>query len=363
MVAVAFFVSPHGFGHAARAAAVLGALADRRPGLEIHLFTTVPRWFFAESLAVPFRYHRVVCDVGLVQTSPLDADPAATVVRLEGSPWNDPAAVARLARHLEALGCALVIADISALGLRAAARAGLPAVLVESFTWGWIYDRLPGAPRALQRLGRAMAEDVSRAELRVQARPCCEEVAGATAVPPIARRPRLPRETVRRLLGIPPDGEPVVLASMGGVPWTYGPLERLAAAGAWTVVPGGAVRAGRRGRLLKLPFHGRFYHPDLVAAADAVVGKLGYSTVAEALRTGAAFAYLSRPEFPESSVLAGFVEARLNARELDRETFATGRWLPVVAELLAMAPRERSVDDGAAAAAAAILERFPEVFG
>ena len=166
----------------------------------------------------------------------------------------------------------------------------------------------------------------------------------------------------RRLLGIPPDCEPVVLASMGGVPWTYGPLERLAAEGAWTVVPGGAARAGRRGRLLRLPFHGRFYHPDLVAAADAVVGKLGYSTAAEVQRTGAAFAYLSRPEFPESPVLASFVEERLNARELDRETFATGRWLPLVAELLAMVPREPSEDDGAAAAAAAILERFPAVF-
>ena len=363
MVAVAVFVSPHGFGHAARAAAVLDALAERRPGLQIHLFTTVPRWFFGESLAVPFRYHRVVCDVGLVQTSPLDADPAAAVECLEASPWNDPAAVARLARRLKAFGCALVIADISPLGLRVAARAGLPAVLVESFTWGWIYDRLPGAPPALRRFGRAMAEDVAGAELRVQARPCCEEIAGATAVPPIARRPRQPRESVRRLLGIPADGEPLVLASMGGVPWSYGPLERLAAAGAWTVVPGGAARAGRHGRLLKLPCHGRFYHPDLVAAADAVVGKLGYSTAAEAMRAGTAFAYLSRPEFPESPVLASFVEARLNARKLDRENFATGRWLPVVTELLAMAPREPSPDDGAAAAAAAILQRFPRVFG
>ena len=76
----------------------------------------------------------------------------------------------------------------------------------------------------------------------------------------------------------------MVLLSMGGIRWDYvlpGELENQDRA--WVVVPGGSRRVERRGRLILLPFHAGIYHPDLVCAADLVVGKLGYSAP-EALR-------------------------------------------------------------------------------
>lgn len=364
MLRVAFFVSPHGFGHAARAAAVAESLAAVRPELHPHFFTTVPRWFFDESLGSDLSYHRCECDVGLVQATPLVEDPAATIARLEASPWSSPAAVDDVAEQLSGLGCALVVADISPLGLRAAVRAGLPSVLVANFTWDWIYERLPEAPEALISLGREMAEDFAAAGLRIEAEPCCASTPGAIAVAPVARGPRLPRGVVRSELEIP-DHAPLVLASMGGIRFRYGRLDQLADAadGAWVVVPGGAESPRRRGRLVLLPFHSRHYHPDLVGAADVVVGKLGYSTVAEAYRAGTAMAYVARPGFPESEVLARFAERHLNARELDSVAFESGNWLPAVETLLEPGRRPPASNDGAAAAAAAIVERFPEVFG
>lgn len=364
MLRVAFFVSPHGFGHAARAAAVAEALAAVHPKLHPHFFTTVPRWFFDESLSSDFSYHRCECDVGLVQATPLVEDPAATIARLEASPWSNPAAVDDVAEQLSGLGCPLVVADISPLGLRAAARAGLPSVLVANFTWDWIYERLPEAPEALVSLGRAMAEDFAAAALRIDAEPCCAPAPGAVAVAPVARAPRSSRAAVRSELEIPGHA-PLVLASMGGIRFRYGRLDQLAEAahGAWVVVPGGAESPRRRGRLVMLPFHSRYYHPDLVGAADVVIGKLGYSTVAEASRAGTAMAYVARPGFPESEVLARFVKRRLNARELDLGAFESGNWLPTVARLLERGRRPPASNDGAAAAAAAIWARFPEVFG
>jgi hypothetical protein len=364
MLRIAFFVSPHGFGHAARAAAVAEALAAVRPELHPHFFTTVPRWFFDESLGSEFSYHHCDCDVGLVQTTPLVEDLAATTARLEASPWSSPAAVDDVAEQLGGLGCALVVADISPFGLRAAAGAGLPSVLVANFTWDWIYERLPEAPEALVSLGREMADDFAAAGLRIDAEPCCVPTPGAVAVAPVARAPRLPRAAVRSELEIP-DHAPLVLASMGGIRFRYGRLEHLADAadGTWVVVPGGAESLRRRGRLVLLPFHSRHYHPDLVGAADVVVGKLGYSTVAEASRAGTAMAYVARPGFPESTVLAHFVERHLNARELDSGAFESGDWLPTVETLLERGRRPPTSNDGAAAAAAAIEARFPEVFG
>jgi len=154
----------------------------------------------------------------------------------------------------------------------------------------------------------------------------------------------------------------MVLASMGGVGWDYGPLDRMVGDdGPWLVVPGGAEGEMRRGRLLVLPFHSMYFHPDLVHAADVVVGKLGYSTVAEVCHAGTAFAYVERPRFPESPVLARFVDEKLTAVMLEPAAFANCQWLPAVREALAAPRKTPAARDGAAEAAAAILDCFSDV--
>lgn len=361
MRTVACFVSPHGFGHAARACAVMDALRRRQPTLRFHVFTTVPRWFLAESLPDCFEYHHCCTDVGLVQVSPLEEDLEATVEALGRAPWRDSNVVESLARRVEQRGCILVLADISPLGLRVARRAGLPSVLVENFTWDWIYHNIDG-PEALGAHGDELAADFDAADLRIQTSPVCRAVTGAIRVGPVARAPRSSRAEIRLRLGIPGD-EPMVLASMGGVGWDYGPLDRMMAAdGPWVVVPGGAEAETRHGRLLLLPFHSAYFHPDLVQAADVVVGKLGYSTVAEVCHAGTAFAYVERPRFPESPVLARFVDREVTAVMLEPTAFATCGWLPGVHEALAAGRKTPAARDGADEAAAAILERFSDVF-
>ncbi|HEY5998545.1 MAG TPA: hypothetical protein VI078_04490, partial [bacterium] len=188
--AVACFVTPHGFGHAARAAAVLAALRERAPGLPVHLFTTVPRWFFADSLGASFTLHPVVSDVGLVQPDPLTEDLPATVARLRAVYPPEPALLERLAQAMRRARCRLVLCDISPLGIAVARAAGLPSVLLENFTWDWIYR---GYQRREPRLAPAAARLAvlgAQADLHVQATPVCRPSAAAVRVGPIGRRPR-----------------------------------------------------------------------------------------------------------------------------------------------------------------------------
>src|SRR5512136_2407451 len=46
---IACFISPHGYGHAARAAAVMEAFHYHDPEKEFEIFASVPEWFFRHS--------------------------------------------------------------------------------------------------------------------------------------------------------------------------------------------------------------------------------------------------------------------------------------------------------------------------
>ena len=114
---IAYFVSPHGFGHAARAAAVMQAISDIDAAVEFEIFTTVPSWFFKDSMSVPFNYHTQLTDVGLVQKTAFKADLNKTVGRLNDFLPFPASLIAELSATKTALNCVLIICDISPMGI------------------------------------------------------------------------------------------------------------------------------------------------------------------------------------------------------------------------------------------------------
>ena len=182
----------------------------------------------------------------------------------------------------------------------------------------------------------------------------CRPDARFPTVPPVNRAPRHDRAAVRERLGLA-AAVPFVLVTMGGIPWQPTSLRRLETSRECTfVVPGSGERRRRRGSLLTLPYRSGFFHPDLVHAAAAVVGKLGYSTVAEVRAAGVPFAYVPRPTFRESGVLAAFARDHMGGVALAPEELASGGWIDRVPELLDAAPAPRGAENGAAAAAAIV---------
>lgn len=359
MVGIAAFVTGHGFGHAARACAVLDAVSTRLPDVRIEVFTDAPAWFFERSLEVAVRVHEVRGDVGLVQHNALDADLHATVNALDALLPLDDALVASCAESLVRSGCSAVLADIAPLGVAVGRRAGLPTVLVENFTWDWIYQRLEQPPTRLVEHAATIAEINRGVDLRLRAEPVCGDAPGRH-VPPIWRRSRRASGEVRRELGIPPE-RAVVLVSMGGGLWDVGDVADAGDGPPVTfVVPGAISTRHRRGSVIPLPARSGFHHPDLVAAADVVIGKLGYSTVAEALGAGTAFAWVPRDDFPESPVLEAFVRGRIPSTRIDRKQFETGNWRPAINRLLRESPRRVSAPEvnGADVAADEIVARL-----
>ncbi len=356
MLKIAWFISPHGFGHAARASAVMDEVFRRRPDAVFEVFTTVPEWFFTSSLAAPFHYHDCPCDVGLVQRSALVEDVEATVGRLGSSGLLAEVTVDALAEKVVSLGCRAVVADIAPQGLAVGRTAGVPSILVENFTWDWIYRAYADRWPSISRWADEFEAEFARCDLRIQAEPWCLPVDGAVRVPPISRRPGNGRETIRNELGI--EGEnPMLLVSMGGIPWQFSGLERVAEAqGLTIVVSGGGMTEARRGSLIVLPHHSRFHHPDLVHAADGVLAKLGYSTVAEIWSAGCSLGWIGRPTFPESAEMARWVRRHLGGTEISQNELIEGRWVERLGEIVGATRSSAPRRGGASAAADAVLE-------
>ena len=355
---VAGFITPHGFGHAARAAAVLTALRELRPKMHPHLFTGVPRWFLRESLGREFSLHPLESDIGLVQGGPLGEDLPATAARLSALYPPDDALVARLACRVSRLGCRLVLCDIAPLGIAVARAAGLPSVLVENFTWGWIYRGCAAREPALLPFARMLDDLSRRADLRVQAQPVCRVEDGAAQVGPVSCRPRAARAATRAALGVAPR-RPVVLVTMGGIPhdgFAVQPL--LGLPGVEFVLAGAASRPRRVANVLLLPHRSGFFHPDLMAAADAVVGKIGYSTVAESCRSRVPYGFVPRAGFRESAALERWLLDRKRGLRIDPHDFAAGTWVRRVPDLLDLGRPAEQFPDGAQQAAELIRERF-----
>ncbi len=349
---VAAFVTPHGFGHAGRAAAVLDALHARRPGAEATLFTTVPEAFFIPSLHIPWRRVPVEGDVGLVQESALAFDLEATARAVAAFLDDLPRRADAAAERLLAEGCDVVLCDVAPLGIEAARRAGVPSVLVENFTWDWIYEPLAAEVPALEPLRLRLGALFDAADVRVQCEPVCRPVAGSLRVAPVARAPRMEEAEARAALGLD-EGHRAVLVTLGGVPQALPFLDRLRARDdvAWLVT--GLPREGWEGNVRFLHREAPAYLPDVLIGVDAVVAKLGYSTVAETWRAGRPLAWVPRPAFREGRVLARWVEANLPGFPVQEDAFLAGGWIDEVDALLTL-PRHPVRSGGADDAAAAL---------
>ena len=113
------------------------------------------------------------------------------------------------------------------------------------------------------------------------------------------------------------------------------------------VVPGGADRMVTDGRLILLPTHSEFYHPDLIFAADAVIGKAGYSTLAEVYRAGVPFGYITRRGYRESAVLEAYVEKHIPCLRISEEGVDAGRVFTLTSKLLLLPRRDSHTENGA----------------
>jgi hypothetical protein len=356
LLRIACFISPHGFGHAARAAATIEAVGTRLAPCHFEIFTTVPSWFFEDSLSVPFSWHPVTTDVGLVQENAFTEDIAKTLVNLNTFLPFNPALVADLSEQIFRKQCRLILCDIAPLGIAVGRKSGVASVLVENFTWDRIYAGYPSVAGMMAHHITYLRRIFDKADHHIQTEPVCFRDPADLTVGPVSRGFRTIAPEIRQQLGIP-DTKKVVLITTGGIPERHGFLDQLKNfADVTFILPGSSRSPHLHDNLVLLPHRSVFFHPDLVNASDAVVGKVGYSTIAEVYAAGVPFGHAARFPYPESPGLVDFISRQMEGIALSEADFGSGRWLAILPKLLELPRQSREASNGSEQIAAYICK-------
>lgn len=353
---IAYFISPHGFGHAARASGVMAALHEIDPSINFEIFTTIPKWFFQDSLSGPFTYHSLLTDLGVVQKTPLHEDFPKTLQCLNEFLPFDPLKIKSLAKLVIDVESQLIICDIAPMGIVIAREAGIPSILIENFTWDWIYQGYSSYDGGISKHITYLKKLFETADYHIQTEPvCCHGTFDLTTLP-VSRKIRTPRGQIREKLKIPAEGKAVMI-TMGGTSQHYSFSGQLTnQRDVYFIIPGGSASMHIHNNLLLLPHHSDLFHPDLVNACDAVIGKVGYSTLAEVYYAGVPFGYISRPSFVESEVLEAYIKKEMIGFAISEKQLEEGSWVSQLRKLLASPRILRNGSNGASQVAQFVCE-------
>jgi hypothetical protein len=366
--AIFFYVSGHGFGHAAREMAVINALGAHLPDHDIVVRTSAPRRLFDQTVRVPIRFLEGETDTGVVQIDSVHLDEQATVDRAAEFYRALSTRAAAEAALLHEHDARLVISDAPPLACTAAAVAQIPSAVLSNFTWDWIYEgydrQLAAAPDLLPavRAAYAQAEEGWRLPLHGG----FATIRRIIDVPFVARHARPDRtgRDVRRDLGLPLD-RALALLSFGGYGVVGLQLDQLdclddidvvltAPAAQLDSIKGPVVRVAEE----DIYAHGLGY-VDLVAAVDVVVTKPGYGIIADCVANHSAMLYTSRGRFVEYDVMVAEMPRYLRCEYLDLDSFLACRWRDSLSRLLGQPPPpEQPRTDGADVVASMILEKL-----
>ena len=331
---IGVFITSHGFGHATRTCAVLNEISKAKPTSFV-IFSTLPQWFFSQNLN--YENFELVCiktDVGLVQKSPFAHDLEETLLELNKFLSFDNADFNQALELSKEKKFDLIICDISPLGLEIAFRLGIPSVLIENFTWGWIYEEFSKIHSGWTNIIRRINEVFDQANLHIQAKPFCLEGKDSLKTPPISRCVVKNPNEIKESLGCN-QSSTMVLLTTGGITKQLNLTYKLKAHSDYTfIVSGDFKEISKDQNIISLPMNSHEHYPDIVNASSLVVGKVGYGTLSECWATNTPLLGCYRDNFRESEVLRDFALHNLTHIEISIEDFENMNWISEIQKIL-----------------------------
>jgi hypothetical protein len=329
---LAYYITPHGFGHAVRSIEVIRHLLLQKPAVEIDVVSTIPEFLLHQNLTQPLPLRAKQLDIGLVQQDSIRFDLIATLEALESIHLNHDALVSEEIGFLRNRGIQAVVCDIPFLPFVAAARANIPAIGISNFTWDWIYEAYISSDSRWSVLVDWIRKCYQKGDLFLQLpmHGNCSVFPTIQDVPLVTRKAQREREETREILNLDSD-QKVYLVSFG-----FLDLEETAQKRVEDI--------NHAVFLFKHPLSFRFRngiclddlplsYADVVGAVDGVITKPGYGIVADCLTHSTPMIYADRGSFAEYDILVQEMGKHLTTVYISSEDLYAGKWKSAIEEL------------------------------
>jgi hypothetical protein len=293
-------ITDHGFGHAARTAAITGQLQQLLPSIELIIVTTAPKWLLECYIEGDFIYRQRGFDVGVVQADSLKMDLDATLARWHDLISRKDEIVAEEVAFCQAHHVDLVFGDVPPFATLIAKQLGVPCWMSGNFGWDFIYrdwgkkfdfitDLIGDCYGQCDRLFRVpLHESMDRF-------PAIEDV-GLTG-----GDPKYSLAKVREQFKLIQPKAQTILLTFGGLSLDAIPYQNVSQFPEYQFITLDA-NAPDLPNLVKVI--DRAFRPvDFMPLCDRVVSKPGYSTYAEALKLQIPIVSLTRSGFAESEII------------------------------------------------------------
>lgn len=372
-------ITGHGFGHVAQTAPVLNRLHERMPQLRLTVRSAVPLAYLRSRIHAPFAHLSSEGDTGMAMSSAIDVhvEKSRAAYRAFHADWE--ARVAEEARLLRELGADLVLSNVGYLPLAGAQRAGIANAALCSLNWFDVYRHYCGddsgsvrtdpstKPLVLSKVegsGRTEDEMIAAqihacyanadAFLRVTPGMAMEHLTNLVPVAPIAVVGHNRRDELNHRLNLAQE-EKLVLVSLGGITGRL-PIERWPRIDGvrWLVQQSWQVAHPDAIVLESLPMS----FADLLASSDVLLCKTGYGSFVEAACSGTPVLYVNRADWPESPVLAGWLQQHGVCRAVSRDALERGDLAGLLGEICHAPRPEPVIPEGAGQVADWIAERL-----
>ena len=335
MKTVFYFVSGHGFGHAVRSSLVIRELA--RLGVRVEIFSSIPKGIFDSKLqGVDYGYHNGEMDIGVVQSDSISIDIPATY-----EAWSKfiDSRESWIDRYLEMCGklkTSAIVCDIVPFAIPLARKAGLPSILVATFTWDAILNFYADEDARFEKLSNELLRMYYEVSLMIST-PLSfglPRIAESVTVPLIGAKCALGESEIRKKLGL--DERPAFLVSFGGL--GLNGIERLGLKRMkdyqFLFL---ADRSQRDGNLITCD-NASVTHEELVKISRAVITKPGYGVSAECILNRTAMIYTSRGKFAEYEPLVDELKKYIPMTFISNEELFSGGLAPLLEKSMEFVP-------------------------
>ncbi len=324
-IAIHLALTSHGLGHLTRSLPVLRWINALLPSCLLYVSTTVDATWIQNQLDFEVHWRHQDYEPGALQRNCFEVDVAKTVGAYLDFGEQYETRFERECDFLRAHPFVGVISDISAIAVKAASELGIPAIGVSNFTWDWILEPWCNSENASIVAGLEADYRTGICQLRLPFGPDRSSFPAYERAPLISRRARRTPEEVRQALELP-SGRIAVVCPGGWKADEWPAIQ--ARPGDFQLVTIGdlPISSDAPCRRLTHQLPAGLTFPDLVVAADVVLGKPGYGLASECVAHRVPFAMLERPNFRETPYLIAEMGQMGRCSTSTLERFFSGDW-------------------------------------